>query len=313
MLNPFAFIIFAVMAVYTDASLFVIILLSPILFVANLVLRKARETGTKPWHPADKVVLITGASSGIGESLAYTFSRAGSSVILAARRKDELDRVAQKCTALGAKDVLVVPTDVASEADAKNLIKKTGERYGKLDCLILNAGVSMGETFDTLKNLDIIKKLIDVNYMGCVNVTFHALPLLKRSPKSRIVVNSSLAGIAGVPYRTGYSASKFAVRGFFEALRADLWDKDIHITMIYPGVVVSSINKTRLGDQPFDLNMKGAMTSEECARIMFEATCNGTKEVVFTAKGKLVRLLEASFPELTFFLINRMARKMLKT
>ncbi|CAG8515182.1 6334_t:CDS:1 [Paraglomus occultum] len=300
------------MAVSTDLSLFAVTLLSPILCIANFVARKAREAAAKPWRPEDKVILITGASSGIGESLAYTFSHAGSSVILAARRKDELDRVAERCTELGAKDVLVVTTDVTSEADVENLIKKTEERYGKLDCLVLNAGVSMGQTFDSLQNLDVIKRLMDVNYMGCVNVTFHALPLLKRAPKSRIVVNSSLAGIAGGPYRTGYSASKFAVRGFYEALRADLWDQDIHITIIYPGAVVTSINKTRLGDRPFDLNMRGAMTSEECARIMFEATCNGTKEVVLTGKGKLIRLLEASFPELAALLIHKVSRKMLK-
>jgi NADP-dependent 3-hydroxy acid dehydrogenase YdfG len=296
-----------------STPLAVIYLLFPILLIANFYVRKRREFAAQPWSPADKVILITGASSGIGESLAYKFSRAGSSIVLSARRKAELDRVADTCTALGARDVLVVPTDVTSEEDAELLIKKVKEKYGQLDCLILNAGVSMGQTFDSLTNLDIVKKLMDVNYMGCINVTFYALPLLKKTPKSRIVVNSSLAGISGLPYRSAYCASKFAVRGFYEALRADLWEQDIYVTMVYPGVVKTAINENRLGDTPFRLNMSDAMSSEECARLMFEATRNGTKEVVMTAKGKFTRLFEALFPDLAAYIVQRVVRKTLKS
>jgi len=209
--------------------------LIPILYFANLFIRYKRHKAATPWPIQEKVVVITGASSGIGASLAYEFARQGATLILCARRVDALANVAKECKEKhGATNVLILKVDVTNESDIFRLVDTVERDYNKIDCLVLNAGVSMGESLDSIEDFNIIRKVMDVNYFGATELTYNALPLLKKAEKSRIVVISSIVGIIPIPLRTGYAGSKFAVRGFFESLQTELIDDNIFITMAYP-------------------------------------------------------------------------------
>ncbi|CAG8517958.1 9886_t:CDS:2, partial [Scutellospora calospora] len=266
----------------------------------------------QPWPAKEKVVLITGASSGIGQSLAYIFAKQGSTLILCARREDLLNDVANECrNKYGATKVITIKCDVTNENEVSNLIKIIENSFNKLDCIILNAGVSMGESLEDISDYDILKKIMNVNYFGSTNVTYNSLNLLKKNKGSRIVVINSLSGFIPLPLRTGYSASKFALRGFFESLQLEVWKYEIFVTIAYPGPVLTEINKNRLGDNAKQLDMTGAMTSDECASIIYKGICRGDKEVVFTTKGKFGRLMEGVFPDAWSYLLRKYSLKAL--
>ncbi|CAG8511715.1 387_t:CDS:2 [Acaulospora colombiana] len=231
-------------------------------------------------------------------------------LVLCARREDLLSKVANECRELNSSaKVLTVKCDVTDMADVSRLVEAVETTYGRLDCLALNAGVSMGEEFAELKDYDMIKKIMDVNYYGCTNLTYKALPLLKKNRKSRIFVVNSVAGIIPLPLRTGYSASKFAVRGFFESLQPELLKDEIFITLAYPGAVKTDINKNRLGTNPKYLDLTNAISSEECAQIIVDGVRRGDKEIQFTSNGKLGRLIEGVFPDLLAYLVVKNSRK----
>lgn len=197
--------------------LIAIFLCTFIYFFAPRLLRRRNRSNTAYFG---KVVVITGASSGIGEALALFYASLGASLVLAARRSDKLKSVADKCSKLGSP-VLCVQADVSKEEDCKNLIEKTIDETGRIDILILNAGITMLKRLDELKNLDGVKKLMDVNFWGTVYCTFHALKYLKES-RGTICVVSSLLGKGWAPTRTAYAASKHALDGFFHSLRLEV-------------------------------------------------------------------------------------------
>ena len=155
--------------------------------------------------------------------------------MLAARDAARLEEVAAECRARGA-EALVVPTDVESEDACRNLIDRTVERFGGIDVLVANAGRTMWARLDEMQDLSLYEELMRTNYFGAVYPTFHALPHLKKS-RGRIVVVSSVAGLTGVPERTGYSATKHALFGFFESLRIELQDTGVTVTMVAPDFV----------------------------------------------------------------------------
>ena len=161
----------------------------------------------------DKVVIITGASSGIGYALVYEFASHGAKIALGARSEGKLARIAEDLETRGTEAVYEA-TDVTREADCRRLIERTVERFGRIDILICNAGISMRALFDDV-DLDVLRQLMDVNFWGAVYCTKYALPYLQAS-KGSIVGVSSVAGIHGLPGRTGYSASKYAMTGFME-------------------------------------------------------------------------------------------------
>jgi len=269
------------------------------LFCVYIAYKVLRSFFASKWDPKGKGIVITGASSGIGEDLAYSYSRLGARLVLCARREDELKAVAEKCKKLGAASVDYVLADVAEEADCSKLIAFAISKLdGVIDCLILNAGVSMGCNFEDVKDISIFRKLMDVNYFGCINTTHFALPYLKKSKKGIIVVISSLAGKFGVPERTGYCGSKFALHGFYESLRIELAKYGIQVTLICPGIVQTNINNTRLGPNPSNWDIKKAMPIEECSRIITSAVASGKPEEVFTAAGKAAQYIRFFWPEL---------------
>ena len=251
-----------------------------------------------------KIIVITGASDGIGAEMARQLARregAQVALVLAARNEARLALVASQCAELGAQ-TLVLPTDVSLEPDCRALVAATAQRFGQIDVLINNAGMSAQALFDQVKADDLAwyEQLMRVNLWGSVWCTHAALPYLKQS-RGSIVAVSSLAGLFGVPGRTAYSASKFAMTGFFEALRAELKTAGVSVTTAYPGVVATQIRHHGLNAAGQTAGSSGlkedkAMSVEECARLILQGLQSRQREVVMTAKGKLGRWLKLLAP-----------------
>ncbi|MDZ4146475.1 MAG: SDR family oxidoreductase [Burkholderiales bacterium] len=250
------------------------------------------------------IIVITGASDGIGAELARQLAQAhGAQValVLAARNAPALEAVAQQCQALRAQ-TLVVPTDVSDPAQCRALVAATMACYGRLDTLVNNAGVSAQALFADVTDLAWYEDLMRVNLWGSVWCTHAALAHLKAA-RGRVVAVSSLAGLVGVPGRTAYSASKFAMTGFFEALRAELKGAGVSVTTAYPGVVATQIRHRgyNAAGQPAGvsgLREDNAMSVEACARLILQGMQARQREVVMTGKGKLGRLLKLLAPGL---------------
>ncbi|MBA3870555.1 MAG: SDR family oxidoreductase [Anaerolineae bacterium] len=181
------------------------------------------------------VTIITGASSGIGEALAYELAEQGAYLTLAARRLDQLETVAAKCRDLGGKALAVI-CDVSQQADCENLIQQTVTTYGRVDTLVNNAGITMWARFANLNDPVLLEQIMKVNFLGAMYCTYYALPLLKQS-RGRIANISSMADKIITPGSTGYIASKHAMEAFFESLRSEVVDDGISITMLYLGFV----------------------------------------------------------------------------
>ena len=245
-----------------------------------------------------KVVVITGASLGIGKALAYEFSGKGSKVVLGARNHDNLKKVADDINLQGGEAVYCV-TDVSNENDCKTLILTGVEKYGRIDILINNAGISMRAMFNDLK-LDVLKQLMDINFWGTVYCTKHALPFLLET-KGVVVGVSSIAGLKGLPGRTGYSASKFAMNGFMETLRIENLKTGLHVLMAFPGFTASNIRNTALaadgsmqGESPRD--EEKMMTAEEVATHIYKAVVKRKNRIILTTQGKLTFWINKFLP-----------------
>ncbi|GAB4035063.1 SDR family oxidoreductase [Spirosoma gilvum] len=236
----------------------------------------------------NKIVLITGASSGIGRALAFAFGREGAHIVICGRKADALQAVATELKQIGI-DVLSLTADVSVEADVKRLIEHTVAHYGRLDILINNAGISMRSMLiDT--DPSVIQKVMDINFMGTVYATRYALPYLVES-KGSIVGISSIAGYRGLPVRSGYSASKFAMNGFLEAIRTELLHTGVHVLTACPGFTTSNIRYSALDAHG---HVKGEtmrdesnmMSAEECASHILKAVKSRKRELILTTQGK---------------------------
>ncbi|MEE9466417.1 MAG: SDR family oxidoreductase, partial [Candidatus Neomarinimicrobiota bacterium] len=192
-----------------------------------------------------KSVIITGASSGIGAELARQLAAQGARLALAARRTELLEQVADDCVQLGGEAV-AIPTDVTVRENCAALVDRTVDVFGGIDMLVNNAGISMHVLFAEIDDLDIFERVMQVNYLGAVACTHYALPHLLAA-QGRIVVVSSLTGKTGVPTRTGYSASKHALHGFFDGLRAELAGCGVSVTIACPGFVDTGIRRYHVG------------------------------------------------------------------
>jgi len=251
-----------------------------------------------------KIHVITGASDGIGAELARQIARRGrgeAALVLAARSRDKLADVAAQCEALGAA-AIAVPTDVSREADCRALVDTAVQQFGGLDCLVNNAGVSAHALFEDVSADDLhwYQDLMAINLWGSVWCTHAALPHLK-AVRGQIVAVSSLAGLVGVPGRTAYSATKFAMGGFFEALRTELKPAGVAVTLAYPGVVATELRRRGWNARGLEagrsgLKEDGAMPVDECARLILEGMEDRRREVVMTTRGKLGRFLKLLAP-----------------
>lgn len=252
-----------------------------------------------------KTVWITGASSGIGEACARAFAREGARLILSARRRDELTRVA---SSIGATDARIVPLDLeelgGSFARAQEIVAEAGD----VDVMVHNGGVSQrSRAIDT--SLDVDRRLFNVNYFGTVSLTKALLPAFVRRRAGHFVVVTSLTGVIGTPMRSSYAASKHALHGFFDSLRAEHHTDGLIVTLVCPGFVQTNVSRNALtGDGAPQGTMDDAtargITADECARELLEATAHRKREVYVGGRERLGVVLKRVAPGL----LSRMVR-----
>ncbi|MCB0754685.1 MAG: SDR family oxidoreductase [Flavobacteriales bacterium] len=246
----------------------------------------------------DKVVIITGGSSGIGKACAERFGRERGRICITGRNAENLEAAAEELRAKNI-EVMTVQGDVAKEEDCVRIINQTLNTYGRIDVLINNAGISMRAFFLHL-DLSVIRQLMEVNFFGTVYCTNYALKQLLKYNGS-VVGISSVAGYQGLPGRTGYSASKFAMEGFLSALRLENHNTGLHVMIVNPGYTESNIRKAALvadgssqGESPRDEG--NMMTAEEVADHIYNGVKNRKKRVVLTREGKLSYYLSKWLP-----------------
>jgi len=248
----------------------------------------------------NKVVVITGGSSGIGEAMAEKFGREGSKILITGRNADELNRAV---TSLRQKGITIsgFQADVSREDDNRRMAEEAIRLYGTIDVLINNAGISMRALFSEV-DLDVIKRVMDINFYGVLYATKYCLPEIQKN-KGSIIGISSIAGFRGLPGRTGYSASKFALNGFLEVLRTELLKTGVHVLTACPGFTASNIRKRALagdgsaqGESP--RNEQKMMSAEECAGHIYNATVGRKRTLILTTQGKLAVWLNKLLPSM---------------
>jgi short-subunit dehydrogenase len=259
-----------------------------------------------------KTVIITGASSGIGEELAVVLASRGANVVLAARREEELAKVAQRCEQAGGR-ALSVPTDVSDPEACRKLVERSVEAFGGIDVLVNNAGVSMWGRLDEVTDLSMYERIMRVNYLSAVYGTYHALPHLK-ARKGLAVAISSLTGKTGVPQRTAYAASKHAMQGFFDSLRVELLGTGVDVLVVSPGFVATPIRSSALGPDGKPVGRsrrdesRDTMDVHTCVAQIVRAIERRDRELVMTAKARVGLFLKLVVPGF----VDRMALKAMK-
>ena len=256
----------------------------------------------------DKVVVITGASSGIGRELSYQLAEQGAWLSLAARNGERLTAVAKECQARGGKAIAIV-TDVSEQTQCAQLIQRTVENYDRIDVLVNNAGITMWANFEDVSDISFYEQIMRVNYLGSVYCTYYALPFLKKT-KGQIIGISSLAGKNGIPKRSGYAASKHAMVGFFDTLRIELEEHGISVTMVYPDFVATETHIRAfgadgkpIGESP--VREREVMPAEKCAQLIIQAAAARKRELMMTWRGKAGVWVKLIAPGL----VDRIAKK----
>ena len=246
----------------------------------------------------DKVVIITGGSSGIGKALAVEFGRKGSKILITGRREQPLLEVASDLRSQGV-EVATMVADVSKAEDNRRMSQLALEHFGKIDILINNAGISMRALFEDV-DLEVIRKVMDINFYGSIFATKFCLPSIVEN-KGSVVGVSSIAGYRGLPGRVGYSASKFALQGFLESLRTEMLPKDVHVLTACPGFTTSNIREASLmkdgnpqGRSP--RNEQKMMSAETCAALIYKAVKKRKKHLILTNQGKLTVWMNKWFP-----------------
>ncbi|XP_043694991.1 11-beta-hydroxysteroid dehydrogenase A-like [Telopea speciosissima] len=255
-----------------------------------------------------KVVLITGASSGIGENLAYEYAKKGAYLVLVARREESLRKVAEKAGQLGSPDVLVVPADVSRVDQCKKFIDEAVNHFGRLDHLVCNAGIGSYCAFEDIPDVTNFVPVMDINFWGSIYPTYYAIPHLKRC-KGKIIVNASVAGWMTAPRGTVYGASKAALIHFYDNLRIEV-GPEISIVVISPGFVESEITQgkqlTKRGkveqDQGIKIVLRGIgipfESAGDCAKAIVTGACRGDRYITEPWLYNMLYLLRVLCPEL---------------
>jgi short-subunit dehydrogenase len=253
-------------------------------------------------------VWITGASSGIGEALAVAFHQAGARLILSARREDELKRVQALCG--GEPDTRILPMDVTDTKELPGKMQLALGMFGGIDVLVLNAGITQ-RSLTRETDESVYRRLMEVNFFAAEAMARAVLPSMLAQKSGHMVVISSIAGKFGVPLRSGYSASKFALHGFFEVLRAEEEKNGIHVTMVCPGYIRTDISLSALrGDggkhAKMDPGIEQGMAVEECARQILRGVARKNKEIIVGApREKVLAYLKRFLPDLLARMVGR--------
>ena len=249
----------------------------------------------------NKVCWITGASSGIGEALAIELAQRGARLILSARRVEELKRVAI-ATGLPPSHVWILPLDVTDAASLPGLVTTVLTRFGRIDYLFLNAGITQ-RSFVSDTSFGVYRQLMEVNFFGAVALTQAVLPTMLAQESGHFVVTSSVSGKIGVKQRSGYCASKHALHGFFDSLRAEVANDGLCVTLVCPGYVQTPISQSALTAEggiygKLDRRQEQGMPAEECAHRILKAVADGREEVNIGGRELLGIYLKRFLPTL---------------
>lgn len=257
-----------------------------------------------------KVALITGAGSGIGRALAIQMSRKGYQLALCARSQETVLETKSLCAI--PDEVLPIQADVARRHDCQAFVSQALKAFGRIDVLVNNAGISMRALFAHITP-EVLEKVMNTNFWGMVYCTHYALPHLLKTGGS-VVGISSIAGFKGLPARSGYSASKFAMDGFLEALRIENLYTGLHVLIVHPGFTASNIRNTALaadgtpqGESP--RNESSMMSAEECARHILKAIEKRKTTLTLTTEGRLLRWVNFLFPNMADKLVYAALKK----
>ena len=254
-------------------------------------------------------VWITGASSGIGEACAYRYAAQGARLILTSSSAERLEKVAEKCRAAGATQVVVLPYDFSSNDDIEALVQSAWDATEGIDIVMLNAGISQRTNVEDT-SMEMVRKIMEVNYFAPVAIAKDLLPRMLSAGGGKIAVTTSIAGRFGFPLRCGYSSSKFALYGFFETLQAEYYDAGIRVTIVCPGRVQTNISRYALdkGGKPhgvMDPGQASGMTADAAARVITRAIAKEKKEVLVGRKELLMVYIKRFFPELCAMLARK--------
>ena len=286
--------------------------IQPILFIINIYILSPASTAlflyVQILHMGfftDKVVAVTGGSDGIGKALIDALIISGAKVATCGRNYDKLYSLQIQHTNVMLHTMVC---DVSKEEECKRFIDSTIETFGTIDILINNAGISMRSLFESA-DTEVIRKLIDVNFLGSVYCTKYALPYIIKQ-KGTIAGISSAAGYRGIPGRSGYSASKFALQGWLEALRTELMDAGVHVMWVSPGFTTSNIRFVALNSKgeatgESVMNEDKLMSAEECAKYILRAIEKRKRTLVLTFQGKMLTFINKLFPSLADRLVHR--------
>ena len=256
----------------------------------------------------DKVVWITGASSGIGEALAQAFASEGAKLVLSARRIEELQRVKQSLN-FSDSNVLILPLDLAETSKTDELTQKVISTFGKIDILINNGGISQRSlTLETPIEID--RKIMEINFFGTITLTKSVLPHLIKQKSGNIIVMSSIAGKFGFFFRSAYSASKHALQGYFEALRMEVFNDNIKVLIVCPGKIktnisINAITGTGGTHNKMDESQERGLSAEECARQILKGIKNNKDEIFIGGKELRAIWVKRFFPSLFTRLIRK--------
>jgi short-subunit dehydrogenase len=252
----------------------------------------------------DKVVWITGASSGIGEALALAFAAEGAKLVLTARRTEELERV-KRATSLPDKDVLVLPMDVSQFEKAPQATAQVIAHFKRIDIMVHNAGVSQ-RSYIKDTDFEVYRKMMDVDFFSTVALTKAVLPHMIAQQGGRFIIISSVAGKIGTIMRSGYNAAKHALHGFYDSLRAEGYDDNIKVTTVCPGYIRTNISMSALSETggkygKMDANQENGIAPEDCARRILRAVRKDKKEIYIGGLKEVAAIyVKRFFPNLLF-------------
>lgn len=255
-----------------------------------------------------KVIWITGASSGIGEALVYECAKQNTIVILSARREEELVRVS-KAASLNSTNSLIIPFDLSDTSQAKDYVQQIISKFGKIDILINNGGLSQRSSV-TETSTETERKLFEINYFSATNLSKAVLPTMLKHGSGKIVVISSIAGKFGFYLRSTYSAAKHALHGYFESLRLENEKKGISVLMVCPGKIKTNISFNASSadgkaHNQMDPSHENAMSAKECAKQIINGIINDKEEIFIGGKELLIVKIKRFFPKLFGKLIRK--------